>query len=203
MDFEKELNLKLSKQLIPARILLDKFRIIDENSRKASAYTDPKWAPFYYYFGTFVKPENVLEVGFKLGLLSGSFFKGCKTVKHFLGHQEKTDEYYSFRLGRANLKSCYKGEMDFYLGTITDKEFLNKVNSKTWDLVMVNEQKDYDYYRLCLDTVWDKIKLDGYVLMDYVLSDHQAKKAFLDFCKIKNREGTIFKTRYGSGIVQK
>lgn len=202
-EIKSILDSKLSKQLVPARILLDKFRIIEENSRKTSAYTDPSWAPFYYYLGSIIKPRNVLEIGFKLGLLSGAFFKGCNTVEKFLGFQEQTEDYYSFRLGRANIKSCYKKEIDLYLGQLTDEDFLNKIKGNLWDLVMVNEQKDYDYYRMCLDLVWERTSSNGFILMDYAIAERQGKKAFSDFCKIKNREKYLFKTRYGTGIVQK
>ena len=197
------LDVKLSKKLIPARILLDKFRIIEENSRKASAYTDPGWAPFYYYLGSIIKPKAVLEIGFKLGLLSGSFFKGCKTVEKFLGFQERGEQYYSFRLGKANIRSCYKKETDLYLGQLTDEEFLSKIKNNLWDLVMVNELKDYDYYRMCLDLMWERVSPDGLILMDHALSEKQGKSAFLDFCKTKNREAFFFKSRYGTALVQK
>jgi hypothetical protein len=202
VELKPILESKLTKQLIPARILLDKFRIIEETSRRASAYTDPKYAPFYYYLGGLVSPKNVLDVGFKLGLLSGSFFQGCKTAENFLGFQEKTEEYYSPRLGRANIKSCFKGNFDFYYGSLNDEVLLNKLRIN-WDLIFINEERDYDYYRECLDLVWNYLNVDGMVAMDYVLSDKHSKKAFADFCATKNRTPVIIKTRYGTGLVQK
>ena len=198
-----ELKIKLEKQLIPARILLDKFRIIDETSRRVSAYTDPNYAPFYYYIGTLLDPKNVADFGFRLGLLSGCFLKGCKTVKNFLGFQQKTDEYYSPRLGRANIKSVFKGNFDFYLGSILDNEFIDKWNKINWDVVIVNEEKDYDFYRTCFDVIWNKLENNGLIISDYVVSHEPCKKAFYDFCKSKNREPILIKTRYGTGLVQK
>ena len=55
---------RLEKQLIPSKILLDKFKVIEETSKLASAYTDPNYAPFYYYLGTKIEPKNFIEIGF-------------------------------------------------------------------------------------------------------------------------------------------
>lgn len=197
------LNSKLVKQLIPARILLDKFRIIEESSRKTSSYTDPKYMPFYYYLGSVIKPKSMLEIGFKLGLLGGCFLKGCKSVRNYLAFQEKSKEYYSPRLGRANIKSCYKGNFDFYYGGLLDDEFSKKMSSRTWEFIIINEEKDYDYYRLCLDIMWKHLSRDGFIAMEYAISPIHSKKAFCDFCKIKNREVNILPTRYGTGLIQK
>jgi predicted O-methyltransferase YrrM len=202
VDLKPILDSKLTKQLIPARILLDKFRIIEDTSRRASAYTDPKYAPFYYYLGTLIKPTNVLDVGFKLGLLSGSFLQGCKTVENFLGFQEKVEEYYSARLGRANIKSCFKGKFDFYYGNLHDEVLLDKLKIN-WDLILMNEERDYDYYRMGLDLVWNYLNDDGIIVMDYVLSDKHSKRAFSDFCVTKNRAPVILKTRYGTGLIKR
>jgi len=198
-----ELQTKLEKQLIPARILLDKFRIIEETSRQASAYTDPNYAPFYYYLGSLVEFKSLVEIGFRLGLLSGCFMKGCKTLRNFFGFQQKTEEFYSPRLARANIRNCFKGNFDYYLGDISDQQFNEKLNKHIWDVVIVNEERDYDFHRMCLDIVWNKLGSDGLIIMDYVINNENCKKAFSDFCKSKNVEPIIFKTRYGTGLVQK
>lgn len=194
---------KLEKQLIPATILLDKFKAIEETSKHVSAYTDPNYAPFYYYLGTLIEPKNFVEIGFKLGLLSGCFFQGCKTVKNFLGFQQKTDEFYSPRMAKSNIKRFFKGDFDFYLGETTDKEWLNCFSKNNWDLVLVNEQKDYDFYRMCLDVVWEKLENGGLIVVEYALNHEPCKKAFSDFCKIKNREYCVMSTRQGTGLIQK
>lgn len=194
---------KLEKQLIPAKILLDKFKAIDETSKHVSAYTDPNYAPFYYYLGTQIEPRNFVEIGFKLGLLSGCFFQGCKTVNNFLGFQQKTDEFYSPRMAKSNVKRFFKGNFDFYLGNLTDEDWINHFSKNNWDLVLINEQNNYDFYRMCLDIVWDKLEYGGLIVIEYATNHEPCKKSFSDFCKIKNRENCVVRTRYGTGIVQK
>ena len=197
------LDSKLAKSLIPARILLDKFRVIEESSRKTAPYTDPAYAPFYYYLGTLIEAKSVAEIGTRLALLSGCFLKGCKTVKTFLGFQEKTEEYYSLRLARANIKSVFKGRFDFYLGEITDDAFVDYFAKRNWDTVIINEEMTYDRHRDYLDMIWQHMAGDGLIVMDYISSHEHAKKAYFDFCKTQNREPITFKTRYGVGIVQR
>lgn len=197
------LKLRLAKQLVPARILLDKFRIIDESSRKTSSYTDPKYMPFYYYLGTTIRPRNMLDIGLNLGLLSGCFFKGCKSVERCLAFQQKDKDYYSPRLARANIKSCYKKSIDFYYGELTDLEFSKKLSRYKWDFAIINQDRDYDYLRSCLDLIWTHLNLDGIIAVEYAESPTQLKKAFSDFCKIKNREVQVLPTRYGTGLIQK
>jgi hypothetical protein len=177
--------------------------VIDEASRKTSAYTDPTYIPFYFYLGTLIEAENVVELGFRLGLLSGCFLKGCKTAKSFLGFQEKSDEFYSEKLGKANIKDNFKGEFDFHLGEITDQAFTTKLEAKKWDVAIVNEEKDYDTHRLYLDILWEHLNDEGLLIMDYIYNEAAIKQAYLDFCKITSREPMIFKTRYGTGVIQK
>jgi predicted O-methyltransferase YrrM len=194
---------KLKKSLIPARILLDKFRLIEESSRKTSAYTDPLYVPFYFYMGRLVEAKNVVEIGFRLGLLSGCFLKGCQTAKSFLGFQEESEEFYSARLAKANIRDNFKGEFDFYYGQISDPNFLTKLEGRGWDVIIINEEKNYDEHRSYLDIMWEYLNNDGLIIMDYLDNEKHIKQAYLDFCKIKNRDPIIFKTRYGTGMIQK
>ena len=83
---ETVLNTELDTQTISGRTLLDRFRVIDEDSRKTAPYLDHRYAPFYYYLGKHIEPESVMEFGFSIGLLSASFLTSCKTVKHFFTH---------------------------------------------------------------------------------------------------------------------
>lgn len=194
---------KLAKSVVSAHILLDKFRVIDEASRRSSAYTDPKYAPFYYHLGTLIQPKTVLEIGFRLGLFTGCLLKGCQTVEKVLGFQQKSDAFYSERLGKANVRDNFKGELDIHLGTMTDDVFLKKLAEAKWDLVIVNEEVSYDDHLKYLDIVWPHVSDEGLVVMDYVTRHSAAGQALKDFCMIKNRESVYVPTRYGVGIIQK
>ena len=199
----KSINSDLKGQLISSRVLMNNFRFINELSRKTPAYSDPLFVPFYYYLGKYIKPKTVLEMGFRLGLFSGSFFKSCSTVDHFFGFQSKPEGFYSPRMARANIKQSYRGSIDFYMGTVLDDVFVEKLSSKSWDLVIINEEENYDTHRTYLDYIWENVSHEGLVVMDYVNSHKPAGDALIDFCKGNNRDPIFFKTRYGVGVVKK
>jgi hypothetical protein len=201
IDFKKQLENSFNKQTISSRVLLSSFRLIHETSKKTGAFQDNRYTPFYYHLGKFVEPKNIMEVGFYIGLLSGSFLKSCNSVQRFLAFQPKMDGYYSSRLGSANIRDSYKGEFEFYQGNLTDEKLF--ANTQELDMVIVNEEVNYDEHRVHLDILWEHLSLGGLVVMDYVDAWQPAKDAFIDFCKVKNREPHVFKTRYGTGIVQK
>lgn len=201
-ELNRELKSCLRKQLIGSRIM-DTFRFLSEDSRLTGAYGDPKYIPFYYYLGKCVSPESVIEIGFRLGLCSGAFFKSCKTCKHFLSFQEKSNNFYSPRLAKANVRDNYKGKMDFYTGKVTDENFLNKLAERKWGLVIINEEIVYDDHLDYLDYVWPNLNIGGHIVMDFVKSHGPAKRAFYSFCSTKKLEYAIFDTRYGVGIVEK
>jgi predicted O-methyltransferase YrrM len=198
-----KLREKLAKSTLSAHLLLDKFRLIDESSRKSSAYTDPKYIPFYYHLGTLIEPKTVLEIGFRLGLFSGCFVKGCKTVEKILGFQQRSDTFYSERLGRANVKDNFSGELDIHFGTTTDEVFSQKLAATKWDLVIINEELSYDDHLKYLDLVWPHVSDEGIVVVDYLSRHPATNQALKDFCMMKNREFSFVPTPYGVGLVQK
>lgn len=202
-DLKTSLEKDLESQLIPSTIILDRLRVINEDSRKASAYVDSTYVPFYYYLGKHIQPKNLIEIGVNLGFFSCAFFKSCKTIENYLAYQENVADYFSKRLVEKNIRDNFKNNFDFYYGAITDQEFLNKVNSKKWDLAFINEEKYYDKYFVIMDTVWENLSDGGILVMENAITHSPAKDAFNNFCKVKDRESVIFKTRYGTGIVVK
>jgi hypothetical protein len=202
-SFESILNSELNSQTISGRVLLDQFLVIDEDSRKTAAYLDHRYAPFYYHLGKHIKPENVMEIGFNLGLLSSSFFCSCKTAKLFFGFKEKFQEFNSFRIGSSNIKRKFKGKSDFYAGNVYDREFSEIISSVNWDLIFVNEETTYDKHLTYLDSVWTYVGEYGIIVADYIERHKPAKDAFFAFCESKNRKPVVFKTRYGTGLLQK
>lgn len=196
------LEQKLDKNLSP-RIFLDSMRVIDEESRKTAAYNDPRYIPFYYWLGTLVNPKSVIEIGIRLGLCSGNFFKGCKTAERFFAFQEISSEFYSPRIGRRNVKDHFKGRFDVHVGLFTDEPVDMILSANGWDLAIINEEVGYDKHRSYLEVIWSKLNTDGLIIMDYVSRHKPAKEAFLDFCKYVNREPVVVNTRYGIGIIRK
>jgi hypothetical protein len=202
-DLKPLLDADLDNSFVTPNVLMSSFLFLDEKSRLTSPYTDPRYIPFYYYLGKYITPRTVIEVGLRLGLFSGVFFKSCKTVEHFFGFQRLTGEYYSPRLAKRNIKVNYRKSVDVYSGQIMDDEFSKKFSSYTWDLAIVNEDMPYDQHREYLDTLWTRLSLGGIIVSDYVSNGQPGGTAFIDFCKTKNRTPVRFATRYGVGMVQK
>jgi hypothetical protein len=200
---QSKLNEDLNVGAISGRVILDRLRLIDEDSRKTAPYLDHKYAPFYYYFGKYIKPKTLLEIGFDLGLLSCSFLTSCKTVNNFLGFHEANSEYVSTRIGKSNIKLRFKNESNFYLGQIHDDQFQQYFLNHFWDVVLINEETSYDKHLDYLEFVWEQMSENGILIAEYINRHEPAKEAFEAFSHSKNRKSIIFQTRYGTGIIQK
>lgn len=199
---QKEINLSLEKQAISGRYLLDRFCVIDESSRKSPPYLDPRYAPFYYYLGKYLRPIKMIEIGFDLGLLSSSFLLSCKTVEHFFGFKETVKEkFFSNRIGTTNLKKVYKKERFFYEGEIFDNEFEKNLRSKKWDIALINEEKEYDKQLQYMETLWKNVNKNGVLVVEYIKSHKHSKEAFKSFVENKNLPYLEFQTRYGTGVI--
>ena len=195
---------KISNSVISSQILLGKCRLSTESSRNTSAFTDPNYFPFYYHLGSLVPAENLMEIGFDLGLPSRCFLQGSKTVKSFFGfHESQNDVFYSDRMARGNIKDCFKGEIDSFSGRITDGAFLKSLHKKKWDVVIIDVETGYDKHLTFLDLMWSNLSSNGLLVVDYLEKHESSRKAFDDFCKTRNREATLLPTRYGVGIIQR
>lgn len=200
-EIKQSIDSDLAKGLVSPRILLHDFLLLTEDSRRTPAYLDPTYTPFYYHLGKYIEPKNVLEIGLRLGLLSGCFFRSCKTAEYFAGFQTESSEFYSTRLAVKNITRNFRGKVATQIGKPEDLKVV--IASEKWDLVIVNEELGYDTHREYLELVWGQVNLGGIIVVDYVNQHEPAGKAFKDFCKVVNREPTYLKTRYGVGLVQR
>jgi len=193
MDIQSlQLDLKIS-----ARALLASFRFLTEESRLTGAYQDPLYFPFYYYLGQKVDAKNLIEWNFNLGLYGGCFLKGNDTVENMFSFHEKTEEFYSSRIGISNIKNHYHKNFEICEGTIDEAQ--ERLAQDSWDVAIVNGEVSRKEQISRLEILWEHIKLDGLIVVDYISSNC----GFEDFCHIKNRVPVIFDTRYGIGIIQK
>ncbi len=200
-EIKVQIEAKLKKRL-PAHIFLDRMRLIEEDSRRSLAYNNPTYVPFYYWLGTILETKTLLEVGFRLGLLSGNFLKSCKTVNYFLALQEtKPGEFYSERVGKSNIKDHYKGNFYIHAGKYDDDLFTTKLNSIEIDLAIINEEVSYDKHRLYYDLLWPQVAKNGIIVVDYLNKYKPSLIAFKDFCTSVNREPVYVNTDYGVGMV--
>lgn len=200
-ELKSKIELKLNKGL-SSRIFLEKMRLIDEDSRKSSVYSDPRYLPFYGWLGTLINPKSLLEIGFNLGLCSGCFLQTCKSVTKFLAFQEYIENF-SPKLGIANIKDNYKEDFYIHIGRIYDEIYDKQLIKNKWDLVLINYETGYDKYREYLDMVWENLSNDGLIFVDNISKHKFAFDAYKDFCKIKNRDFCKIDTRYGVGVIQK
>lgn len=202
-ELKTKLNIDLSRQLVTPSILLDNLRLINEDSRRSSAYVDPLYIPFYYYLGKYLSPKNVFESGTGLGLFITAFLKSCKSVENLFLFQGKEKDFFSFRFAIKNIKSCYRKNTEMYYGDVMDKSFNEKINEKKWDLALFNDERNYDESMYLFDFIWESLEFDGFMIIDHIESNQSINKAFFNFCKIKNKDPILFKTRYGVGILKK
>ena len=202
-ELRVQLENKLKTSSLSARTFLDRFRLIDESSRNTAAYNDPKYAPFYYHLGSLIQPKNMVEIGFQLGLLSGCFLKSCKTVDNFAAFQESSDNFYSTRIGRSNIRSLYKGKFNAHVGKFYDPEWFELFNSSKWDVIFLNEEMEYAQHMDRMESIWSQVAFNGLIVMDYINFHKPAQQAFLNFCKTKGRVPISIDTRYGVGVIVK
>lgn len=194
MDQLKELvDSELVKQLISPRTLLARCRGFDENS---VCDQDPKYLPFYYHLGKFITPKSLLEIGFNLGFCSTSFLTSCKSVENFLAVKPQTEDFYSARYGKANVREVYFE----YLEIVRE---MPETFDQKWDLVLVNEKLTYDQHRVIFDTVWPNISEDGHLLVEHLSEHESVRRAFFDFCKVVNRNAIFFNSKFVAGMVKK
>ncbi len=183
--------------------LLGRSRLIDEGSRETSEFTDPRYLPFYYHLGSVFPVENLMEIGFRLGLPSACLIQGCKNIKNYFGFREKQEEYYSQRLARGNIKDYFRGKFESYCGLTTDSKFIDCLKEFKWDVVLIDEETSYDKHRAYLDLVWSSLAWGGLLVVDYLDKHEASRKAFREFCATHSREPVLFPTRYGVGIIQR
>jgi hypothetical protein len=200
-DIEPLLQTDLARQLVGGRFILDRFCVIDEDSRRSPAYVDPNYAGFYYHLGKYIQPRFLLEIGFDLGLLSASFLVSCKSVKKFVGFRGVSKIFVSPRLGHKNVSKVMKGEKVFHIGELFDSVFETLIYGV--DAAIITEESSYDRHLEYLDFIWPSLRENGIIVCEYLDKNKPAMDAYRAFCESKNREPMLFATRYGTGLVQK
>lgn len=201
-EVESRLKERFRQDWPPSNVWLHHARLLEEESRLTTAFTDPKYFPFYYYLGKEFPAKRVMEIGFHLALPS---FCYCQAVKPdmFLGFHEKLSEgFYSPRLAKSNIR-IHKKSFMFYDGKITDADFQPMIGATEWELAIIDQESSYDQMTLYLEFCWRFLAGRGMIAIDYLYRHEENRKAYLNFCKIWNREPSIMPTRYGVGLIQK
>jgi len=169
------------------KFLVSKFDLLDED-HKATEVNDPLFLPFYYYLNEIIKPKNMMEIGLGMGLCSGSFLLGNKSVDNFLGVQE-SKTYYNKNIAIRNVKKYYKKKFKFSSTIVDFKSDFIILREK-------NKEKMSEY----LSSVFEFLEYDGMLCCDYAFDN----KSVLDiFCRTRNLNYKFYNTRYGVGIITK
>lgn len=183
-------------------MLLQDCKLIDENSRKSPAYSDPMYAPFYYHFGKFVCPKRVVTVGFTLGLLERCFFESCKSAEEFLAIRVPSDDvYYSPRMGLYNVRRSFKRKTEFISGGVKDDAVHASLASGKWGAVFLLDETRYDDCLYALETVWGHMEQGGCLVVENVEDLRAVKQAFHAFADSVGRRPEVYATRYGTGVL--
>ena len=125
----------------------------------------------------------------------------CKTVGRFVGFREGP-EAVSVRLGIKNIGRVMKGVRKCHVGSLYDPQF-EAMTAGGFDMCLVTAEKNYDKHLEYLDFAWPVLSENGIIVMEGLTRNAAAKQAFAAFCKSKNREPAVFRTRYGTGLIQK
>ena len=198
-DLEKD----LTKSIVTTNTLTSGFKFIDESSRRSGAFNDPLYIPFYYHLGKYLKPNNLLEIGTDLGFISSCFLKSCKTVDYLLTVQNKSNNHWDEKLGRSNIKRNYKKTLELYHGDLLDKDLLDKIESKTFNLAIINFQGSYDNLFTLCDFIYLRLNEDGFIVMDFIKSNKKNEEIFFNIANGYKKEYKVFNTRYGTGVIKK
>lgn len=201
---QNEIKTLLHQKLINGKILLQDCKVVDENSRRSPAYSDPMYAPFYYHLGKFVTPKSVVSLSFNLGLLEKCFFMSCKTTEYFLAFRNKDENvYFSPRMGFYNIRRSYKGQFDYLESSARDLGLEQRLSSRKWDMVMLNEEFNYDDMLYSLELSWQNMSSGGVIVVDNATDLKSIKQAFHAFADSVGITPAVLPTRYGTGILMK
>lgn len=195
-EIKSEIEPKLRRGYVTSRVLLGRSRFIDESSPQSSAFNDPSHFPFWYHLGASIKPATVLEIGVGLGLRVAALAQGSP-IERFAGLQPLAGgEFYGPRLARSNIRDHADARIEIHTSL---PGFAS--TPAGWDVALLSvEGGDYAAY---LDVLWGMLSLGGLLVADYQTRHLPSREAFEGFCRAKNRDPVLIKTRYGVGMAQK
>jgi hypothetical protein len=206
-QYKDLLESKLKNGIITPKILFNSCSFIHDNSRQAPAFYDNTWSTIYYYLGQMVGDvENICEVNFTLGLFTCAFLKQKSDLKNFIGFYPKDKQnkkIVPFRLGRSNIhRKARKCNFFLHEGGLYDDGFIDKFKKITLDVLIFSEINSYNNTLEFLDYLYPFVKENGLIIVDEY-NNKEVKEATNAFCDSKNKKPFVFKTRYGTAILQK
>lgn len=197
---------KLKNGKITPKILFNNCAFLNENSKLAPAFYDNTWSTIYHHLGDIYKSQSICEVNFSLGLFPYAFLRKKSDLQSFVGFypkNEKDNLTIPKRLGIANIKKKAKN-CKFYLhvGNLYDDAFYGELNKNRFDLLIFSELNSYNKTLEMLDFFYPFVLETGLIILEEY-KNKEVKEAMDAFCSSKNKVPYVFKTRYGTAILQK
>lgn len=199
-----EIDKRLSSCLVPASILTNKLKYVTKDSYSRSFFGDPRYYPFYYYFGDIVKPKSILDMTLGNAVACSCLIMGSRDVQNVLAFQKVMgDSFYPLRLAKHNIRSIYRGKLQVHAGDLTNNRMKDGISSNRWDAAILNSEMSYDEYLSYLRFIWPHISENGILIMDYINYHKASGQAYIDFCKTANRTPVTIHSKFGVGLLQK
>lgn len=188
----------LDRQILTPRIFLGKCQTLD--GKDGVPFQDHSYLPFYYYLGKYIPAENLVNVGFGLGLPLTCYLMAYPPTLDMLALQDPDGEYYHPRMALKNIKTITKFVPRVFVGSFIDEDFQANLFAKKWQLIVVSERRGYDETLFVANTLYDALD-DGGVLCVEGIQSPSVAKAFDNFCAARNRDSFKIRSRYGNGLV--
>lgn len=200
------LDNKIKNGKITPKILFNNCAFLHENSKLAPAFYDNTWGTIYHYLGDIYKPQSICEINFSLGLFSYAFLRKKANLHSFVGFYPKNENEnlaVPVRLGKANIKKKAKNcKFYFHIGNLYNDEFYGDLNKNRFDLLIFSEINSYNKTLEMLDFFYPFVLETGLIIIEEY-KNKEVKEAVDAFCFSKNKMPYVFKTRYGTAILQK
>jgi hypothetical protein len=71
------------------------------------------------------------------------------------------------------------------------------------DIILIDEELNYDDYLVYLRLSWPQISDGGFLIIDRINYFKSTEKSLRDFCKIINRDYRLIDSKYGLAVIQK
>lgn len=198
MDNLESVRKKFDSIEISTDVLLPNIKVANLESKQSPAFHDSRYLPFYYRLGCELQSNHVIQIGANLGLVGACFLKGRKSVKKWTIYEHQNSNQ---RIVESNLKLCGCENISFLAFDSSNEHNSNKY-SLIADLAFLTERFDVQKTLIYLNFLWNELKNDGFLVVDFI-ADEQVSASFYNFCSIKNREPTLFNTRYKVGVLKK
>jgi len=189
----KFLQNKLENPTINSKQLLGVARLINEKDRDSGTFTDPKNFPFYYHLGKYCGAKSVFHLDYTLGLEDMCFIQGANTTR-WSGYANGNEED-RLNIAEKNIRFFCKNS-----SFTTDLDEFTKNVSDKFDAFIVTSPTPLRVFR---NDIWDNLNPEGLLIVDNIYSSDTGEEWFTKFAKSVSREPVFFKTRYGTGIIER